>query len=190
MNKLSQDTHRLLSPNGTIKNLEVPKRIGQYKGFTILSSFSGREGDTPKLFIRGKHTYEANLNTENPLGTISSIEYAIRNLDRFAEDKKSEYVRKEKMLADYQEQRGTPFEHEERLRELFTKQQDMNRQLDLDKGDTQIVADTQEADIVADTVPRGAPVEAQPQSAIDEVSGDPNERVIYDRHADAIRRLQ
>src|SRR5579859_7538887 len=29
--------------------------------------------------------------------------------------KKSEYVRKEKMLADYREQRGRPFEHEERL---------------------------------------------------------------------------
>ena len=46
----------------------------------------------------------------------------------------------EKALADYKEQLNRPFEHEERLRELCMKQQEINRQLDLDKGDTQAVA--------------------------------------------------
>jgi hypothetical protein len=128
------------------------KHLGHYKGFEILSSFSGREGETPKLFLRGKHTYEANLNTENAAGTIASIEYAIRNLDRFAQDEKSEWERKEKRLADYREQLNRPFEHEERLRELFAKQQEMNRQLDLDKGDMQVVAETQEGDTITETV--------------------------------------
>lgn len=46
----------------------------------------------------------------------------------------------EKALADYGEQLGRPFEHEARLRELLLQQQDSNKQLDLDKGDVQAVA--------------------------------------------------
>ncbi len=130
-----------------------PKRLGHYRGFAIMSSFSGREGETPRLYLRGKHTYEANLNPENALGTIASIEYALRRLDRDAEEEKSKCERMEKALADYREQLNRPFEHEDRLRELFIKQQEINRQLDLDKGDTQVVAndDVQQDDTVTDT---------------------------------------
>jgi len=116
------------------------KRLGHFKGFTLMSSFSGREGETPKLYLRGKHTYEANLNPENALGTIASIEYALRRLDRDAEEEQSKCERMEKALADYREQLNRPFEHEERLRELCLKQQEINKLLDLDKGDAQAVA--------------------------------------------------
>ncbi len=116
------------------------KRLGDYKGFTIMSSFSGREGETPKLYLRGKHTYEANLNSENALGTIASIEYALRRFDRDAEEEQSKCERMEKALADYREQLNRPFEHEECLRELCIKHQEINKLLDLDKGDAQAVA--------------------------------------------------
>jgi hypothetical protein len=160
---LQNITSSLWEDNRQVKNL------GHYKGFEILSSFSGREGETPRLFLRGKQTYEANLNTENALGTIASIDYVLRHLDRSAEEEQSECERKEKRLADYKRQLNCPFEHEERLRELFAKQQELNCQLDLDKGDTQVVAETQEADISTETVVfdhRMAPAEAQPQNVI------------------------
>jgi len=54
------------------KSLQVR---GQYKGFEILSRGSGFKDGEPDLFIRGKETHKANLNPENPLGTISSIEH-------------------------------------------------------------------------------------------------------------------
>ncbi len=120
------------------------KHRGHYKGFTIMSSVSGREGETPYLYLRGKQTYEANLNTENALGTIASIEHALHRLDRFAEEEQSECERMEKALGDYMEQLHRPFEHEERLRELFLQQQEMNRQLDLDKGETQVIAEAEQ----------------------------------------------
>ncbi len=122
------------------QELKPLKRLGHFKGFTLMSSFSGREGETPKLYLRGKHTYEANLNPENALGTIASVEYALRRLDRDAEEEQSRCERMEKALADYREQLNRPFEHEDRLRELCIKQQEINRQLDLDKGDAQAVA--------------------------------------------------
>lgn len=104
------------------------------------------------MYLRGKHIYEANLNTENALGTIASIEYALRRLDRGGEEEKSRFERMEKALADYQRQLNPPFEHEDRLRELFVRQQDINHQLDLDKGESQITAEyTQHDDIVTDS---------------------------------------
>ena len=68
-----------------------------------------------------------------------SIEATLRNLDRHAQDEQAEIARKEKALADYRAQLGRPFEHEERLRELLVKQEDINRSLDLDKSDAQVV---------------------------------------------------
>ena len=49
----------------------------QFKGFEILSRGSIRQDGEPDLFIRGQETYKANLNPENPLGTISSIEHTL-----------------------------------------------------------------------------------------------------------------
>jgi hypothetical protein len=39
----------------------------------------------PELFIRGSGLYSANLNAENPLGTMQSIEHTLRALDKLAE---------------------------------------------------------------------------------------------------------
>jgi hypothetical protein len=47
--------------------------------------------------------WDLHLNTENPLGTIASIEYTLRRLDRDAEEEKSKGERIEKALADYRE---------------------------------------------------------------------------------------
>src|SRR5205085_11458231 len=52
------------------------KHLGYFKGFELVSSFSGREGDRPRLYVRGAHMYEANLNSENPFGSVQSLEYA------------------------------------------------------------------------------------------------------------------
>src|ERR1700681_483959 len=65
----------------------------------------------PDLFIRGKEIYRANLNPENPLGTIASIEHTLRGLDRKAEDEQREVEQKQKALADYKAQLNRPFEH-------------------------------------------------------------------------------
>jgi N12 class adenine-specific DNA methylase len=121
------------------------QHLGHYKGFAIKSTFLGDNGETQLLYLRGKHTYEAHLNPESALGTIASIEAALRRLDRYVEEAQAECERKVSALADFYEQLGRPFEHEERLRELLDKQQEINRRLDLDKGDTQIVAEEKAA---------------------------------------------
>jgi hypothetical protein len=121
------------------------KVCGHYKGFEILSRGGAFKDSEPDLFIRGKETYKANLNPDNPLGTIASIEHTLRVLERKAEEEQREIERQEKTLADYKEQMGRPFEHEARLKELLVKQAQLNAALDLDKHDTQVVAEAPEA---------------------------------------------
>ena len=117
---------------------------GHFKGFEILSRGSQFKDGEPDLFVRGKETYKANLNPDNPLGTIQSIEHVLRGLDRRAEEERREIERQEKALADYRAQLGRPFEHEARLKELLLKQAQLNAALDLDKHESQIVAEDRE----------------------------------------------
>ena len=117
---------------------------GHYKGFEILSRGSAYKDGEPDLFVRSKETYKANLNPENPLGTIASIDSVLRGLDRKAEDEKRDVEQHEKALADYRAQLGRPFEHEARLKDLMAKQAELNKALDLDKHDAQVVAESPE----------------------------------------------
>jgi hypothetical protein len=114
----------------------------KFKGFEIVSRGHplGREND-PELYVRGALTYRAQLNPENPLGTIQSIEHVLRSLDRRAEDEKQQIQRQEKAFSEYKEQLGRPFEHEERLKELQLKQAQLNAALDLDKNERQVAPD-------------------------------------------------
>jgi hypothetical protein len=117
---------------------------GDFRGFEILSrgrsgGFGMLQGDerVPELFVRGCATYSASLNATNPVGTVQSVEHTLRNLERLATEQQNRVARIEKELADYQSQADRPFEHEERLKQLLTRQSEINSLLDLDKGDQQ-----------------------------------------------------
>jgi len=81
----------------------------RFKGFEIVSRGHplGHDND-PELYVKGALTYRAQLNPENPIGTIQSIEHVLRNLDRRAEDEKQEIQRQEKALSQYREQLDRP----------------------------------------------------------------------------------
>ncbi|MFZ0888048.1 MAG: hypothetical protein WA005_06325 [Candidatus Binataceae bacterium] len=68
---------------------------------------------------------------------MQSIEHTLRALDKAAEDEQHRIERLEKTLSDYQAQANRPFEHETRLKELLTRQAQLNAALDLDKSDAQ-----------------------------------------------------
>jgi hypothetical protein len=106
---------------------------GKSGGFGLLQE----DERIPELFIRGRATYSANLNATNPVGTVQSIEHALRNLDKLAAEQQNRVSRIEKELADYRLQAERPFEHEERLKRLLARQSELNSLLDLDKGDQQ-----------------------------------------------------
>jgi hypothetical protein len=118
---------------------------GAFRGFEILSRgrratvlIGSDEELLPELFIRGAGIYKAQLNAENPVGTMQSIEYALRGLDKAVSEERERAARAEKMLGDFQEQAGRRYEHEARLKELLVRQAELNAALDLDKGERQV----------------------------------------------------
>jgi hypothetical protein len=159
---------------------------GAFRGFEILSRGRGTtllagsdEERLPELFIRGSGIYKAQLNAENPVGTMQSIEYALRGLDKAAADEQDRAARTEKMLGDFQEQAGKPFEHEVKLKELLTRQAELNAALDLDKGERQVAPPAGGEEGVADTESEG-PAEAGPGAADSRPSGEARRRREYD----------
>lgn len=129
------------------RNDETSQVRGKFRGFDIVSRGHPFGSDyEPEILVRGALSYRAQLNPENPLGTIQSIEHAIRSLDRRAEQERADIDRQEKALAEYQAQLGRPFEHEARLRELLLKQKELNALLDLDKNDRQVAQDDRETE--------------------------------------------
>jgi hypothetical protein len=91
----------------------------------------------PDVLVLGRATYSANLNASNPVGTVQSIEHALRNLDKLAAEQQNRATRIEKELVDYRVQADRPFEHEERLKQLLARQSELNSLLDLDRADQQ-----------------------------------------------------
>jgi len=140
---------------------KTPQVRARFKGFEILSRGSVRQDSESELLIRGKATYKANLNPENALGTIASIEHTLRGIDAKAEDERHEIERHEKALAGYQAQLGCPFEHEARLKELLAQQAQLKASLDLDKHDAQTVDEPRESEEKAAPVSFAAPIRAQ-----------------------------
>jgi len=136
----------------------TPQPRGLFKGFEILSRGKRRTGlaldgeALPEIFIRGRDLYSAHLNAENPLGTMQSIEHALRALDRLAEDEQERSLRLEKTLVDYQAQANKPFEHEARMKELLARQAQLNAALDLDKNETQIAQPAEDIELASDVV--------------------------------------
>ena len=135
------------------KDDEAREVRAYYRGFQILSQGkrpSFLEPDPiPSLFVRGAGTYSVTLNPTNPVGTIQSIEYALRSLERMAEREEEQLRQLATDLAAYRREIDKPFEHEARLRELELKQAELNAALDLHKSDVQAltVSDQIEAQI-------------------------------------------
>ena len=99
----------------------------------------------PAPFVRGSGTYTAALNPTNPVGTIESIEYALRSWERMAEREREKLDRLESDLATYRREVVKPFEHEARLRELELNQAELNEALDVHKSDPQAIAISESA---------------------------------------------
>jgi N12 class adenine-specific DNA methylase len=132
---------------------------GRYRGFEILSRGSGSkrfdsEPELPELYVRGSGAYRANLNAENPIGTIQSIEHTLRALDQLADSERADIERQEKALADFKAELDRPFAQEQRLKDLLAQQTALNASLDLDKHERQLAQDSSEAEAAAvETLP-------------------------------------
>ncbi len=167
---LSWRDDQTLQVRGLFRGFEILSRghPPSQRGFGVAGGNDAEDERMPEMFIRGAGIYKAQLNAENPVGTMQSIEYALRGLDKAVADEQERAARAEKMLGDFQEQAGKAFEHEARLKELLGRQAELNAALDLDKGERQIAPEDgpeggSEADADTGGDERAAGVDTRPE---------------------------
>ena len=113
-----------------LKPFQATKSIGEIAGFPItLQRLDARTTVT----IHGKHPYDANV-SDNPLGTISSLEHALGSLDDRLREREGDLKQCRRQSEDLTKQIGQPFEHEEKLTVATKRQQEIITALDITKN--------------------------------------------------------
>ncbi len=115
-------------------------RIGRFAGFDLW--LRNNIGGDPDLVVRGKNAYLAKV-TDTPLGTIRSLENTVQGLDERGQTWASTLAEVEKRAKDLEARIGTPFDHEDRLKELARRQQAIEEHLDLTKNQAPCRAETE-----------------------------------------------
>jgi hypothetical protein len=105
--------------------------VGAIAGFEVFVSDNFMQG--PEIVLKGATTYTAKV-TDTALGTIRSVEHTIQHLEELAGNLVQSIADSRKRLADTQAQVEAPFEYAERLTSLARRQQEIEDELDLTKG--------------------------------------------------------
>src|ERR1019366_9098624 len=103
--------------------------VGEFAGFT-LQLWPER---AKEVVLRGKNAYVANI-SDAPLGTISSMEHVVRSLDERMNEGRNELAQTKHRLEELEPHAHKPFEHEEKLKGLILRQQEIVQALDLTKN--------------------------------------------------------
>jgi TolA-binding protein len=103
--------------------------VGEFAGFK-LQLWPER---VKELVLRGKNAYIANI-SDAPLGTISSMEHVVRSLDERMDECLNDVAQTKHRLEELQPHAHKPFEHEEKLKGLIQRQQEIVQALDLTKN--------------------------------------------------------
>jgi hypothetical protein len=103
--------------------------VGEFAGFR-LQLWPER---VKEIVLRGKNAYVANI-SDAPLGTISSLEHVVRSLDERITECRNDLTGTQHRLEELQPHAHKPFEHEEKLKGLIQRQQEIVQALDLTKN--------------------------------------------------------
>ena len=123
-----------------LKPFQTTKAIGAIGGFPItLQRLDARTSGT----IHGKHAYDANV-SDNPLGTITSLEHTLGSLDERLREREAEFKQFHRQIEDLTKQLGQPFEHEEKLSTATERQQEIVTALDITKNQAAASVDVAE----------------------------------------------
>jgi hypothetical protein len=157
----------LLRHAGRIRGSQAERQVGSIAGFNLFVSDNLLRG--PEIVLKGAGAYTARV-TDTALGTIQSVEHTIQHLDETAANLARNITDTRKRLADTQAQAGAPFEYAERLATLARRQQEIEDQLDLTKGQAPSGFDGKPEEAPAGSEMPPAPEPDNPQMLHD---GDP-----------------
>lgn len=113
-----------------MRSFQTTNPIGAIGGFPIsIQKFDERA----TLVMHGKNSYHANV-SESALGTISSIEHALDELEDRLQSRENDLKQYHRQSEDLAKQLNQPFEHEEKLAAATKRQQEIVTSLDITKN--------------------------------------------------------
>jgi hypothetical protein len=118
-----------------LKGRNAYEEIGIYAGFRLFLKSQAEGFHQQRLIARGKAEHIGTI-SESEVGTIASLEYALKGIEKRLADRREALAESEKRLEGLKTEIAKPFQHEEKLRELLHKQYEIEKQLDLDKRES------------------------------------------------------
>jgi ribosome-associated translation inhibitor RaiA len=123
----------ILSP----KNAE--KIVAHYKGFDIIPEVVTNFTDRT-IILKGNAEHKVTI-SESPSGTLTRIDNAIDGMDKQLQSLKERLVEYNNELETAKLELTKPFEHSTILNDLSAELESINAQLNLDKGEIDVVID-------------------------------------------------
>jgi N12 class adenine-specific DNA methylase/predicted O-methyltransferase YrrM len=144
---------QLVFIGAALKPMQSTGKIGSIAGFPIsLHRLDARI----ELRIHGKNTYQATV-SDSPQGTISSLEHAIGEFESHQAESNANLKQLEMRIGELKTQLDAPFEHQEKLEAVETRQQEIIAALDLAKNQASTLVDEQpETEAESQTTARAA----------------------------------
>jgi hypothetical protein len=112
-----------------LRGLSGTLDLGELAGFRL----EYRSTLPDKVILRGRAEYVASV-SPSPLGSISSLEHAVRSIEEHVIKCRQEQQRCEQQASELVRLNGSIFEHEERYRDVLKRQSELVDLLDLAKN--------------------------------------------------------
>ncbi len=126
---------KIISLANLNKGTDAYEKIGSYAGFDLYIRTHINGYAQPLIIARGLAEHKGNV-SDNDVGTVNSLDFALRGIETSIAKYSSELAEMEKRLMGLTAELEKPFPHEERLRELLKKQYEINKELDIDRRDS------------------------------------------------------
>jgi hypothetical protein len=117
-----------------LRGMDRYEQIGSYCGFDLYIKSYALGHLAPSIIARGSAEHTGTV-SDSEVGTIASLDHALRNMERQISDLRNSLEQMNKKYGKLAEELAKPFPHEEKLRELLKKQYEINKELDLDKSE-------------------------------------------------------
>lgn len=126
---------KIISLSKLNKGTDSYEKIGNYAGFDLYIRTHVNSYAQPLVIARGLAEHKGNV-SDSDVGTVTSLDFALRGIETSIAKYASELAEMEKRLMGLTAELEKPFPHEERLRELLKKQYEINKELDIDRRDS------------------------------------------------------
>lgn len=122
----------------------IEYELGEYRGFKIVMAKKNSESnnnilsEVKKIIIKGKFEHSFEL-LKVPSLNIKKLDEIIDKFDKELEYQKNNKINLERQIEQGKKELQKPFEYAEKLKELLQRQAEINKELDMEKQDKEII---------------------------------------------------